>query len=133
MREAFLSGGILMWPLLVIGIGVLVLAVRSAWLLSRSERSAAEADQRLQAILFWGVMSVVLGFLGTTVGIIQMAQAITLAGAVHPPLVWGGFGVALVTLIFGLLIFLVAAVLWFVLRQWSLYLAARGRRNLPAT
>ncbi len=133
MREAFLSGGVLMWPLLVIGVGVVVLTAQTAWLLARSGRAAAEADQRLHAILFWGVMSVILGLLGTTVGLTQMAQAITLAGGVERAVAWGGFAVALVTLIFGLLIFLVAAVLWFILRQWALHLAAWERRNLPAT
>ncbi len=133
MRQWFESGGILMWPLLVIAIGVMVLAARTAWFLTRSDRAAAEADQRLQAILFWGVMSVVLGLLGTSIGLTQAAQAITLAGAVEPQLAWGGVAVVLVTLIFGLLIFLVAAVLWFILRQWALHLAARERRSLPAT
>lgn len=131
MREAFLSGGIMMWPMLVIAVGILVLAVRTVWLLQRAEAQPWEVERRLQSIVFWGIMSVILGVLGTTVGIIQMAQAVSLAGAVDPPLVWGGFGVALVTLIFGLLIFVVSALFWFTLRQWYMSASARDRR-VPA-
>lgn len=129
MVEAFLSGGIVMWPLLIIGIGVLVLALRVGWLLLDPDRAEAEAGGSLQAIPFWGAMGAVLGLLGAVVGIIQITQAISLAGEVHPALVWGGFGLALLPLIFGLLIFLVAAVLWFVLRQWSLRIASRARQH----
>jgi hypothetical protein len=110
--------------LFLLGVGPVV--VIAAWVV------AAEAERPLQGLLFWGVFSVVLGFLGTVIGIIQIAQAIRLLGQVEPPLVWAGFGVSLVTLIFGLLIFLIAALLWFVLRQWSWHRFARNRSGLPA-
>jgi biopolymer transport protein ExbB/TolQ len=119
MGDAFAQGGIVMYPLLVVGLGVLWLAARAAWLMTRPDGGSAEVERSLQGVLFWGAFSVVLGLLGTAVGIIQIAQAVTLSRQVEPILVWGGFGVALVTLIFGLLIFLVAGMLWFVLRQWS--------------
>lgn len=115
MLNAFESGGALMWPLALIAVGIIVLAGRTAWLLRRG--SSREAEGTLQAILFWGVIGAVLGFLGTIVGIVQITRVVSLAGSVEAPLVWGGFGVALVTLIFGLLILLVAALLWFVLRM----------------
>jgi len=54
-----------------------------------------------------------------------MAQAATLARNVEAYLIWGGLGVALVTLIFGLLILLLAGLLWFTLRTWSVR-ASRG-------
>jgi biopolymer transport protein ExbB/TolQ len=132
MTTAFEQGGIVMYPLLVIALGVLWLAGRTAWLLTRSDRAAAEVDRPLQGVLFWGAFSVVLGLLGTVIGIIQIAQAIMLAGQVEAMLVWGGFGVALVTLIFGLVIFLVAALLWFALRQWSGRRLPRDRAGVPA-
>ena len=132
MVDAFLSGGVMMWPLLLIGVGILVIAVRTARLLAHPEVHPAEADRRLQTILFWGGMSVVLGTLGTVVGIVQMAQYFVRAGSVHPPLVWSGLGVALVTLIFGLLILLVSLLLWFGLRQWHAAASARNRFGLPA-
>jgi len=132
MYEAFQSGGVLLWPLLAVGAGVLVLAARAAWLIGRDERAPAEAENPVQAILFWGAMSVFLGALGTVIGIVQIAQAVGPAGQVQPTLLWGGLGVALVPLIIGFLIFLVALVLWFALRQWSSRRAQRDRQPLPA-
>jgi hypothetical protein len=131
MLNAFHGGGIIMYPLLMAAVGVAWLAARTAWLLSRSDRVAVEVERSLHGVLFWGAFSVVLGLLGTVIGVIQMAQAITLAGQVEATLVWGGFGVSLITLIFGLLIFLVAGLLWFALRQWYWH---RGvpRTGLPA-
>jgi biopolymer transport protein ExbB/TolQ len=119
MMNAFSSGGVMMWPLLLIGVGVLVLTARVVWLLRDGEPRRAEAEPSLQAILFWGGMSVVLGLIGTVIGLIQISQAIAFAGSVNATLVWGGVGVSLVTLIFGMLIFTVSALSWFVLRQWS--------------
>lgn len=137
MKDMFLSGGIMMWPMLAVGVGILILAVRAAVRLRavgrpqtgsaeetglerrRADELPADVDRSLQAILFWGAMAVLLGLLGTVVGVVVMTQAIALAGSVEPPLVWGGVGVSLVTLVFGLLIFLLAAFSWFGLRQWS--------------
>ncbi len=137
MKEMFLKGGIMMWPLLAVGVGILVLAVRAAVRLRAAgrpesrdgedprlvrgepSRLPANVDRSLQAILFWGAMAVLLGLLGTVVGVVVMTQAIALAGSVEPPLVWSGVGVSLVTLVFGLLVFLLAAFAWFGLRQWS--------------
>lgn len=132
MAEALNQGGIIMYPLLVVGAGVLLLAGRATWLLARRDGSAAEAQRMLHGVIFWGAFSVMLGLLGTTIGIIQMSQAIVLLGGVEPPLVWAGLGVSLVTLIFGLLIFLLAALLWFPLREWAGRQLARERTGVPA-
>jgi biopolymer transport protein ExbB/TolQ len=119
MTQVLESGGILMWPLLLLALGVIFLGARAALLLRRGERGDTVAAG-LRAILFWGSMSVVLGLLGTTIGIVQMTQAIQLVEVVEERLVYGGIGVALVTSIFGLVIFTLSAILWFTLRQWQL-------------
>lgn len=116
MLNAFRSGGVMMWPLLLIALGIGGVAVRAA----RAARSGApreELERTLQTILFWGAMSVVLGLLGTAVGLVQMASALQRVTAVSASTVWGGVGVALVTLIFGLLILLASLLLWFGLRR----------------
>jgi biopolymer transport protein ExbB/TolQ len=118
MTHAFQTGGILMWPLVLIALAVLFLSVRAGLLLRSGERSEAVGG-RLRAILFWGAMSVVLGVLGTAIGLVQMTQALHLLGHVEDRLVYGGIGAALVTSIFGLVIFTVSAILWFSLRQWQ--------------
>ena len=114
MLEIFRSGGVIMWPMLVIAIGVVLLCVRSVWEL-RGDPTTGRGGAR-QSILFWGVVAVVLGILGSVVGFVQMAQVIMRLGPVDAATVWGGVSVALVSTIFGLLILLFALCAWFLLR-----------------
>lgn len=124
--EAFRSGGVIMWPMLAVAAGITWLAVRTTIRLRQDGSSGDEVQQGLYAILFWGVLAGLLGALGTITGLIQIAQAIVLAGSVEPTLVWGGVGVSLVSLVFGILIFLFAALGWFALHSWSTRVAARA-------
>ncbi len=117
MMEVFRTGGVVMWPMLAVAVGIAGLVLGTAVRIWR--RSSPEASERsLQAVLFWGIMSVVLGAIGTVGGLVIMTQAIALAGAVEAPLLWGGVSVSLVPLIAGLTLFLVSAVSWFALRAW---------------
>jgi len=117
MIDLFSSGGFMMWPLLALAAGVLWLSARTAVRL-RTSSDPEEVQRGLHGILFWGVMAVVLGLLGTLVGLVTMTEAIAQAGSAPVALVWGGVGVSVITLIFGLVIFVMAAVAWFALRQW---------------
>lgn len=126
MTRAFLSGGVVMWPMLAVALGLVWIAARTTMRLRAAEAPAEDVERGLHALLFWGGMGVLLGVLGTITGLVIMTQAIGRAGAVEAPLVWGGVGVSLVSLIFGLLIFIFAALAWFPLRQWSLRRAQHG-------
>jgi len=106
-----------MWPMAAVALGIAGLVVGTAARLWKNREPEA-SERSLQAILFWGVMSVVLGAIGTAGGLVVMTQAIALAGSVEAPLVWGGVSVSLVPLIIGLMLFLISAVSWFVLREW---------------
>ena len=131
MLDFFEGGGVIMWPLLLLLLAILFLAGRAAFLLGRGGSRDPDVDGTLRAILVWGAMCAVLGLLGTTVGLVQMSEAIVRANRmVAPTTLAGGIGVSLITSIFGLLILLIAALLWFSLRQWHL----RGvtRPTLPA-
>src|SRR5690606_23432596 len=116
MIEYFHAGGVAMWPLLLMLLAVLFLAGHAAVLQARDAESG-DVESRLLGVLFWGGMSLLMGVLGTMVGLVQMADAISRFGPVRSSTLAGGVGVALITSIFGLLIFLLAAVLWFSLRQ----------------
>jgi uncharacterized membrane protein YjfL (UPF0719 family) len=131
MTEFFAQGGIVMYPLVAVGLGVIWHAARSARLIGQGAVASPELHGSLQGIVFWGTFAAVLGLLGTSIGVIQMAQAVTLARGVEPYLVWGGFGVALITLIFGMVILLVAGLLWFTLRTW-MSRRARGTGSVTA-
>jgi biopolymer transport protein ExbB/TolQ len=118
MIDFFLKGGVVMWPLAAVGLGMLYLAARTARLLRRGDAAADDVQRGLQGVLFWGVMSVLLGALGTVGGIIVMTDAVAQAGGAEPGLIWGGVSLALTSLVFGLALFIAAAALWFALRFW---------------
>jgi len=119
MIELFLSGGVVMWPLAAVAAGVVWIAVRTMIRLRDPSHDPETIQWGLQALLFWGVMALTLGVLGTIVGLVIMAEAVVMAGSVEAPLVWGGVSVSLVSLLFGVLIFLLSALVWFGLRQWT--------------
>lgn len=119
MMELIEQGGFMMWPLVLISLAVIAMTGWS-WVSLRGAGSAADAvvETRIDSVLFWGAYGVVLGILGTLVGIGQAAGAIASFGAetVSAALVWGGIRVAMITVIFGFLIFSIALVAWFFLR-----------------
>jgi biopolymer transport protein ExbB len=89
---------------------------------ARSLRSASGPDPRLEAridgVLFWGGFGVVLGIIGSLIGVVQAARIIEAAGGVvEPILIWGGIRVALTSTIVALLVFGLAALAWFALRR----------------
>jgi biopolymer transport protein ExbB/TolQ len=125
IREFLVSGGVPMVPLLVIGVVVIALAVRS-W---RALDAATAEDRRLleariDAVLFWGFFAAVVGVLGTLGGLAQMSAVIErFGGAVSGPVLWGGLKVALSNTLVGLSIFAVSLPAWFVLRRRLLRLS----------
>lgn len=115
MMRFFLSCGIWAWPILVMAIAILVLAVRKSVELYGSAAGGPGLDRGLHAILFWGAMSAVTGVLGQASGIYNAMRAISRADAVSPPIVAMGIAESFTSTIFGLTVFILAAIIWFVL------------------
>ena len=125
--QIFSDGGFMMWPITLCAIAVVALAGRSAWRLrSGSTEPLGAVRAGIDGVLFWGVYASVLGVLGTVVGFTLAAQAVEAVGEAHARLIGGGIKVALTTTIYGLLILLGGALLWFGLRQWHHREAVNG-------
>lgn len=118
MSDLVVAGGPMMYPLVLIALVVLALGV---WMTLRVRRVTAPdpgLETGIDATLFWGAWAGLVGVLGTLVGVYQAAGSIQGAGEVSASLAWGGIRVALITTLFGLIIFAVAALAWFGLRSW---------------
>jgi biopolymer transport protein ExbB/TolQ len=107
-----------MWgPLLVIiAIVVVALIVRAALRLSRMTpeiRNTVGTD--IHAILFWGGVSALLGFIGQNSGLYNALTVISQAREISPAVVAMGFAESLTTTLFGMTTLLVAAIAWFTL------------------
>ena len=117
MFTIFMRGGIYMWPLLIFAIIILVLSIKKIIdLFFKSDLSHAKMESGINSILFWGGMSVLIGFLGHFHGLFLAMEAISRASDISPAIVAMGYGVSLITVLFGLLILLFSAIIWFLLR-----------------
>jgi biopolymer transport protein ExbB/TolQ len=117
MIRLFVLGGPYMYVLTVLALVVLVLSVKKFIdLFSRTTPEPARLARGLNAILFWGCISAVLGFLGQFSGTYLSLMAIRRAGLVDPALLAKGVAISLITTVFGLMILAVATIVWFGLR-----------------
>ncbi len=117
MLYYFQAGGPFMWLLLVMLIIVLVLSiVRGMQVFSTKEKNKKQLENGINSILFWGGYSVVVGFFAHFLGIMYAMQAIQAASDISPAIVAGGYSISLITILFGLIVFMIAALIWFVLR-----------------
>ena len=106
-----------MWILLILAVVNVVLIIKKALqLFSGSDLSKMQIESGLNAIIFWGGFSAVLGFYAHFLGMVQAMQAISRANDISPAIVSHGYALSLVTILFGLLILMVSGIAWFVLR-----------------
>ena len=76
-------------------------------------------DISLQALPFWGVIAILVGFLGQVAGHYKLLGALVEAAAINPGLVVAGLRECLVTTITGLVICILALLCWGILRTWQ--------------
>ena len=120
MLQTFFRGGAFMWPLLFILIGIIILSIKKAIdIFTGKNLDRVHSSSGLNTILFWGLISIVIGFLAHFQGIYMAMVSISHADDISPTIVAAGMAVSLITIIFGLLIFLLSGIVWIFLR-WQL-------------
>jgi len=106
MFEFFMAGGVFMWLLLILAITIIVLAVKKGIaLFGKKEVDVAGLENGINAILFWGIVSAVLGFFAHFLGVYLALNAIARMPKVAPAIVAGGYAVSLHTALFGMVLF----------------------------
>ena len=115
MIELFVKTGPFAWPQLIMAAAIAILVVRKTAALFGREASV-ETERGLNAIIFWVGISLLTGFLGHYAGIYGAMLAVARAGDVSAAVMAGGYAESLLTILWGLLIFLFSALAWFVLR-----------------
>ena len=106
-----------MWLLLLLAVVIIILTVKkSIDLFALKDLSPAKQEIGINAVLFWGVMSLIIGIFAHFVGIMYAMYAIRMANDISPAIVAGGYAVSLITILFGLLILMLSSIFWFILR-----------------
>jgi hypothetical protein len=119
MIDFIRDGGYAMYVLVAMAVGIVVMTIRAIRLLSSGEVvSAMRTGFVVDGVLFWGGAALVIGILGTTIGLSLMAKAVENFGAVSTALLWGGVRVALTTTIAGGIIFMASLLIWLPMRGW---------------
>jgi hypothetical protein len=117
MIEFIMAGGPFMYPILIIALANLLMAVRSAIrIFSTDDLDIATETHRVNAILFWGCIALVTGFLAQFSGIYLAANIIAQVRDVSPAIVLMGFAQSFTTSITGMWVVIFSAILWHFLR-----------------
>lgn len=114
------AGGHFMWLLLILAIVILVLSVRKIIQLFITKKvDGAGMETGINAILFWGGISVLIGFLAHFLGVYISMQVISRAPEISSAVVAEGYAISLIPILFGMIIFIFSAIVWYILR-WKL-------------
>lgn len=102
--------GIFGLPLLLILLSVLYLSIRYALKLWGKN---TEFDVDIHAIIYLGIFGLSLGVFSYFLGLYEGTK---IAAQLRPDQLAGGFATALVSLLFGFVIFFLSGISWFILR-----------------
>ena len=120
MKTLFFEGGVLFMSLLsIVLLAILVLAVKNIVLVAKNEKEELVFSSQIGYIKSLGLFALVLGFLGQFLGLFQAFEYIASKGTVSPSILAAGFRVSSIASIYGMIIFLVAYLLWFGLDSLS--------------
>jgi hypothetical protein len=104
--------------LLIISVVILALTlVKTAQVLGGQATDRARLERGLDAILFWGVISFVVGLLGQFSAFYKVFNIVLHAEKINPVLVFAGMAESLTSNIAGMAILLLSSLAWFTLRS----------------
>ena len=122
--ELHVMGGMLfmsvLFSILVAIVILTILGIIKAF--GKASRYSILLKNVVQAIRFAGGFAAVWGVLGQGIGIYQACIAIQEMEDVSPALLAGGFQVSMITALYGIIIFLLSYILWFILKARMNYL-----------
>ena len=80
----------------------------------------ANFRHRLTYVKSAGLFTMITGILGQLMGLMMAFGAIERAGDISPQMVFGGLKVSMYTTLYGILVYLLSILLWFLLDLWFL-------------
>ncbi len=115
MINLFYEGGpFFMGILTLILLVVLVMGVTNAIIIFKNNSGLNEKmNQHLSRIKSVGLFGLVFGILGQLIGLYSAFVQIQAMGNVSPAILAGGIKVSMITTIYGIIIFLIAYLIWF--------------------
>lgn len=117
MLQLFYEGGALFMSILsIVFLAMIITAVvNGVPIASGKVLNVEQTRYRLSYIKSLGLLAVVIGLLGQMIGLFMAFEAIAEMGEVSQAMLAGGLRVSSITTIYGLIIFIIAYLIWFVL------------------
>ncbi len=114
MLTYFNEGGVLFMGMLsLVFLVVLIIAIKNGLSIFSKEGDMEKLNSHIGVIKSLGLFALVLGFLGQFLGLFQAFSYIAEVGTISPSILASGLKVSSITSIYGMIIFLVAYLLWF--------------------
>ncbi len=120
MKDLFVMGGALFMGILTILL-VIVLAVTVYFAISIASGKATGEKNFLHKLTYLksvGLFTMITGILGQLIGLMTAFAAIEQAMDISPAIMAGGLKVSMITTLYGILIYLVSILTWFILDLW---------------
>lgn len=117
LNNLFHMGGPLFMGILTILL-IILLATAVVFAILIFNGRAARNDKFAHMLTYlkaMGLFSMVTGILGQLIGLVMAFSAIERAGDISPAMVWGGLKISMYTTLYGITIYLLSILLWFVL------------------
>lgn len=131
MLRMFAQAGATAPPLVLIALVVIGLGI---YRFLQVVQTGATKEPRLQAgintIFFWGGFAAVLGLFGQFSGITKALRAVADLGIVNPRLVYLGLYESFLSTLMGMLILILASLIWLVLRTFYMRLPGAAEGNV---
>ncbi len=114
MLTYFNEGGVLFMGMLsIVFLVVFILSIKNALVIFSKESDKEKVSSQISLIKSLGLFALVLGFLGQFLGLFQAFNFIAEAGTISPAILANGLKVSSIASIYGMIIFLVAYLIWF--------------------
>lgn len=117
MKDLFVMGGTLFMGILtVLLVIMLAISVYFAVIISSGKAEGRKnLGHQLSYIKSVGLFTMITGIMGQLVGLTAAFDAMQHAGDISPSLVAGGLKVSMITTIYGICIYLLSILIWFLL------------------
>lgn len=73
---------------------------------------------KLSYLKSMGLFTMIVGILGQLIGLLMAFGAIEKAGDISPQMIYGGLKISFYTTVYGILVYLLSILLWFLLDLW---------------
>jgi biopolymer transport protein ExbB/TolQ len=120
MKDWFIMGGTLFMSILTILLVIIVAVSVYYGVLIASGKSKDRENfaHQLKYVRSLGLFTLITGILGQMIGLFMAFTAIEAAQDISPAIMAGGLKVSMITTLTGMVIYLIAILIWFLLDLW---------------